>query len=195
MSTKAELFPGLPRDPNRAAAHILTEKEQQFVKLCAKGVTPAKAAVQVFGPAKSNLGRELLRRPAVKHALMKAYRQLEQTHHMSRSKVMEGFKRAADMAEQLADPMAMISAYREMGKMCGYYAVETKKVEVSVSGQIGIKKLNALSDEELMKLAKGEVLEGEFAQVVGEEAGDESPGALSDFDQDVIDAINAGDND
>lgn len=69
--------------------------------------------------------------------------------------------------------------------MLGYYAVETKKVELSVNGEIGVRKLTTLSDEDLLKLAAGQTLEGEFAQLVGE--GADEP--LSNSDLDEIEAL------
>jgi hypothetical protein len=102
----------------------------------------------------------------VKRAVLNSFKAAQAKAQMTRNKVLAALERAGDMAETQADPTAMVGAWREIGKMCGFYAVETKKVEVTVNGEIGYKKLAALSDEDLMKLARGEVLEGEFAEVV-----------------------------
>lgn len=191
MGTKQNAkTPSVAQLKHRALPEILTEYEQEFVRLCARGVSPFKAAETVYGKGEGRKGRELLEKPSIKHRLRDLYARAQKAEHISRTRVLQGFVRAADMAEQLADPMAMISAYREMGKMCGYYAVETKKVELSVTGEIGIRKITALSDEDLLKLAKGDVIEGEFAQLVGE-VGD---AALSSELQDIIDVGNDTDD-
>jgi hypothetical protein len=108
----------------------------------------------------------MVNRPLVKRAILRSYNRVEGRALMTRFKVMEGLQRAAEMAETMSDPAGMVSAWREIGKMCGYYAVETKKVEVSINGEVQVRKLAALSDEDLLKLATGQTLEGEFAQVL-----------------------------
>jgi hypothetical protein len=51
--------------------------------------------------------------------------------------------------------------------MCGFYEPTKAKIEVSVQGQVLIQRLNAMSDEELLKLAEGDpnVLEGEVTVI------------------------------
>ena len=58
---------------------------------------------------------------------------------------------AYDTAKLLSEPASMVSAAREIGKMCGMYN-EVKKVEVSVTGDIMLYKMNQLSDEDLVRL-------------------------------------------
>jgi phage terminase small subunit len=64
----------------------------------------------------------------------------------------------------MAEPASMVSAWREIGKMCGYYEPVTKKVDITVT-QNGFKRLERLSDAELLEListpAVLEVLEEE----------------------------------
>lgn len=78
----------------------------------------------------------------------------EQAAQMSRKKVMDMLVEAYDMAKMTAEPSSMVAAAREIGKMCGYY-IETKKVELSVNGSVAIRKMEALSDEELLKMISG----------------------------------------
>lgn len=164
---------------------IPTQQQQEFIKLCAKGITPYKAAQEIYGPTHGAKGRELAETPHIRREIHRLYAQAAGRHQMTRTKVIDGFKRAAEMAEVMSDPNGMVAAWREIGKMLGYYAVETKKVELSVNGEIGVRKLTTLSDEDLLKLAAGQTLEGEFAQLVGE--GADEP--LSNSDLDEIEAL------
>jgi hypothetical protein len=67
---------------------------------------------------------------------------------LSKKDVMDMLKEAYDMAKLMAEPSSMVSAAREIGKMCGYY--EPKKVEVSVSAALQKKESVArLTDAEL----------------------------------------------
>jgi hypothetical protein len=48
--------------------------------------------------------------------------------------------------------MGMIAGYRELAKMLGFYAVETKRFEVSGAGQGAIGRLELMTDAELVNL-------------------------------------------
>ena len=71
---------------------------------------------------------------------------------MTRKKVMDMHLEAFDMAKMMAEPASMVSAAREIGRMCGYYEPVKQKIEVSVNGQIAVKRLESMSDEDLLKL-------------------------------------------
>ena len=47
-----------------------------------------------------------------------------------------------------SNPMGMIAGLREVAKMMGFYAVETKRVEVSTGGKVDLSLMNQLSDDE-----------------------------------------------
>lgn len=61
----------------------------------------------------------------------------------------------------------MVSGWREIGKMCGFYEPTKTKVEVSVNGRVMVERINAMSDEELLRLAEGDgnVFDGEFSVI------------------------------
>ena len=71
---------------------------------------------------------------------------------MTRKKVMDMLLESYDMAKLMAEPASMVSAAREIGKMCGYYAPVESRVKVDVSGNVMLDRLNNLSDAELLKL-------------------------------------------
>ena len=65
---------------------------------------------------------------------------------------LDGFKEAIEMARLMAEPANMIAGWREIGKMCGYYAPVETRVKVDVSGNIVLDKMNSLTDAELLKI-------------------------------------------
>lgn len=69
---------------------------------------------------------------------------------ITKRKVMEMHMEAFEMAKLMSEPSTMVSAAREMGKLCGYY--EPKKVDVSlnVSGQI--ERMDKLTDAQLLEI-------------------------------------------
>jgi hypothetical protein len=59
---------------------------------------------------------------------------------------------AAALAKEKRDPAAMIAAWREIGKACGFYQPERIKVDVNVATSLEMGRLNQLSDAELLKI-------------------------------------------
>ena len=76
------------------------------------------------------------------------------------------------MARTKADPIAMVGAWREIGRMCGFYEPTRTEVKVSVDGQVVLQQLQSMSDDDLLKLISEEseanklALEGEFEEVL-----------------------------
>ena len=79
-------------------------------------------------------------------------RQYEAAAQMSRQKVMEGFKESIEMAKLMAEPMTMIAGWREIGKLCGYYAPVETRVKVDVSGNVTMNQLTQMTDAELLEM-------------------------------------------
>jgi DNA uptake protein ComE-like DNA-binding protein len=46
----------------------------------------------------------------------------------------------------------MVSGLRAIGKMLGFYAPEVKKVDLNVAGQVELKRMNQMSDAELLQI-------------------------------------------
>jgi len=77
---------------------------------------------------------------------------------MTRQKVMDGFLEAVSMAKLLSDPHALIKAWAEIAKMCGYYAPEVKKIDISIAAKRVASQMERLTDDELLKLAEKELV-------------------------------------
>ena len=54
----------------------------------------------------------------------------------------------------------MLTGYRDISKMMGYNAPEVKKLEVTTSQGRLRHKMQSLSDEDLLRLSEGEVVDG-----------------------------------
>lgn len=129
----------------------LTEKQKLFVKYWAEGMAIQPAAAKAGYSAPSMVYR-LVRMPNVLKLYNEEKRLYEEASQMSRKKVMDGLLEAIEMARTMAEPATMVSGWREIGKMCGYYEPIQKRVEVSISGNIIHERLNRLSDAQLLKL-------------------------------------------
>ncbi len=72
---------------------------------------------------------------------------------LAREDALQGFLDAIDAAKVQANPTAQIAGWREIGKMLGFYAPERQRVELSTDGAAEWRRLEAMSDAQLLALA------------------------------------------
>ncbi len=71
---------------------------------------------------------------------------------VSRQAVIAELVGAADLARELREPSSMISAYRNVAQICGYFRQEeAKPVKAGDGGEV-LDRMNRLSDKELENL-------------------------------------------
>ena len=99
----------------------LTEKMNLFVQNWAKGDSIGASAMRA-GYATGAIGYQLVKMPNILALKAKLSAEYAEAGQMTREIVMEGLKEAIDMARLTSEPTAMIAGWREIGKMCGYYA-------------------------------------------------------------------------
>lgn len=148
-------------DPDRP----LTTKMKQFVTFWAQGETILSAAVRAGYSDGGSMAYKLARDPAI----LKLYNAEKEAYaasvQMTRQKVMEGLLEGVEMAKMMSEPASVISGWREIGKMCGYYEPVRKKIEINVKGDVTMKHLNKMTDADLLKIVKGEVTDVAFKEV------------------------------
>ena len=71
---------------------------------------------------------------------------------IQREDVFNGLLEAATMAKLQCDPGGMVTAWKQVGHLMGYYSPARIKVDVSVAGSLEMKRLSQLSDAELIKM-------------------------------------------
>lgn len=71
---------------------------------------------------------------------------------MSRARLLVELQEAATLAKALRQPMAMVAAWREIAKVCGFYQPEQVRVAVDTSGRLQQERLQRMSDEDLLAL-------------------------------------------
>ena len=83
---------------------------------------------------------------------------------MSRKHVMKGLLEAVDMAKDMRQPGGMITGWKEIGRMCGFYEPEKREVILSVNSKEVVEELKGLPREKLLELAsqQDEAIEAEF---------------------------------
>ena len=130
----------------------LTEQQRIFCEQVAAGKNPITAARIAGYSTPEAQGHAMVKTPRVAEAIRYLHKKHERLVDMDRKRVMDGFLEAIEMAKLQADSGNMISGWREIGRMCGYYAPEVKKVEITVSGKRVIDQLEVLTDEALLQM-------------------------------------------
>ena len=129
----------------------LTTQQREFVKHWAAGDSIPNAMARAGYNDQPSYGYRMAKMPNVLALYNEEKRLYEEASQMTRKRVMDMLVDAYDMAKLMSEPASMVSAAREVGKMCGYYTVQTQ-VNVTVNGQVSIDRMNRLSDDELLKI-------------------------------------------
>jgi hypothetical protein len=129
----------------------LTVKELKFADAVLRGMSERQAA-KVSGLKEASVGGHVIEYIGAE----RDRRAREQ--FVSRHDVIEGLKEGIEMGRLVSDPGAMISGWREIGKMLGYYEPERRQIDVAVRGSLTMDQLQALPDHELLKIIEGEAL-------------------------------------
>lgn len=147
----------------------LTPKQHKYVKARLSGVDSIPAA-RLAGYSNARMNAKVVAAaPVVQSALDAGFRQNEKRAEMTKQKVINGMLEAVEQAKMLADPNAQVNGWREIAKMCGYYEPQRLQVEVSVSAKRMLSQYEALSDEELLKLADQTVIDSDDFEVIDDD--------------------------
>ena len=106
-----------------------------------------------YAPGCSHVtGCQLLKKPKIAATVRGLEEVVAREIGVSRQAVIAQLVGAADLARELREPSSMISAYRNVAQICGYYRQEeTKPERARDSGEV-LDRLNRLSDKELENL-------------------------------------------
>jgi phage terminase small subunit len=134
----------------------LSPKQARFVEEYAIDHNGAGAAVRAGYAARSArvTASQLLAKPNVRGAVEALERQAAERLQMSRERVLEELQAAIQLAKEKRDVHAMIKGWSEIAKLCGFYAPERKKIEISATAKRAVDYLETLSDEELIGIVE-----------------------------------------
>lgn len=139
----------------------LTPMQREYVtNYVVKGMTKRQAATAAgyAGPPKV-VTAGLNKNPKIQKAIREEQELYARAKNITRERVIDEMYEAFDMAKIKGDPLSMIAAVREVGKICGLYEPVKHKLEVSVEGQVVMQQLTVMSDQDLLDLvAKAQAL-------------------------------------
>jgi phage terminase small subunit len=74
---------------------------------------------------------------------------------VTKERVIQELEAAIEVARLQGNPGAMIQGWTQIAKMCGYFAPEQRKVEVSVDARDFASQVREMSESELLELSAG----------------------------------------
>jgi len=135
----------------------LTERQRLFCELyVGPGRHCAALAARLAGyaPGCSHVtGCQLLKKPKIAATVRGLEAVLARQLGVSRQGVIAQLVGAVELAKELREPAAMISALKNVGQICGYYRQEGEKRPIWMPEQAAmLSKYESLSDDELLKI-------------------------------------------
>ena len=97
-------------------------------------------------------GCQLLKQPKIAATVRGLEDAVAQEIGVSRQAVIAQLVAAADLAKELQEPAAIVSAFRNIAQICGFYHPQATITEVpdACDGGIEMSRLRGLSDQELI---------------------------------------------
>ena len=132
-----------------------SSRQQSFVHAYVESGNGAAAAVRAGYSARSAkvTASRLLTKANVQAAIRSQQAQIAKRLELSRERVIAELQEAVNLARLKGDPQAMVAAWREMAKICGFYAPEHKALSISAEGRESLRRLESMTDAELLALA------------------------------------------
>lgn len=156
--SNASLARGIDKKRKPSAVN---ERHKKVVDAVMEG-HPETEAMRAAGYHPSN-AKQVMRQDEVQELLAEARAEVTDLTTIKRLDVLNMFMEAINMARILADPGQMINGADKIAKMMGYYAPETKRIELSVGQNALQAKFQQMTDDELLEIAAGRarVIDGE----------------------------------
>lgn len=131
-----------------------TAKQSRFIDEYMVDMNGAAAAQRAGYSKKTSraIACELLTKPDIQAVLRARGAALARELEVTRAGVVRGLLDAFEMARADRQPGVMVSAAREIGKMLGLYAVETKRIELTAGQDAAQARFEKLSDAQLLAL-------------------------------------------
>lgn len=134
----------------------LTARQKLFCELyVGPGRHCAALAARLAGyaPASSNVtGCQLLQQPKIAATVRGLEEALARDMRVSRQGVIAALVGAADLARELREPSAMVSALKNVGQICGYYRQEGAEPASRGEDTAVMDRMQGMSDAELVKI-------------------------------------------
>jgi phage terminase small subunit len=129
-----------------------TPKQREYVAYRVRGMTPYAAAKAIGDPTHSYYLERWLNGPKGQKLLTEMEATATIARPVPRAVVVDNLLEATEMARAARDPMGMIAANREIGRMFGYYEPERKEFLIAESIEVVQREIRSLSDNALLQI-------------------------------------------
>lgn len=134
----------------------LTPKQERFATAYAQhhnaSLACREAGYSAHGRSASVTGTRLLADVCVLERIQALEAAAADELGVSRQRFLYELQEAAALAKSKGDPAAMVAAWREIGKACGFYTVQPIRVDLNVQGTVDMDRYNLMTDTELLKI-------------------------------------------
>ena len=130
----------------------MTPRQNQFVLEYTLSRNATSAAIKAgYSPRTARqTGSDLLSNPYIRSMVTQKEAEAAERLAVTRERVIAELAKAIDVAREQRNPMAMIAGWREISKICGYYAPEKQRIELSVGDWRIRSQFEAMTDAELL---------------------------------------------
>lgn len=148
----------------RQKSTVCNERQEKLVDNLMKGMSET-AAIQAAGYNTNS--NSAARTEIVQKTLAEARQNIRDTTTLTRLDIIEGILDAIQMARVQSEPATMIAGYDKLAKIIGAYEPTVHKVTVDENGLRVLRKMEAMSREELIMISQGtaKVIDGEFCRI------------------------------
>jgi len=143
--------------PKRKGSAMLNPRQEAFVEAIMENHNPA-AAAEIAGIQN---GSAVLRSEKVRTEIAVARAEISNLTTLKRLDIVSGIMDGIGVARMTSDGGNMIRGWVEIGKFLGLAVPEVKKIELTINQARLRSHYEALSDEDLLRIAEGNVIEGE----------------------------------
>ena len=135
----------------------MVPKQLRFAEEYALDHNGAAAAVRAgYAPkAARQMASELLTKPNIRSLVAQHEAEAAESLAVSRERVIAELQAAIDLAREQGNPAAMIAGWREIGRMCGYYAPERRQIELRREPDALRAQYETMTDAELLAIVGG----------------------------------------
>jgi len=139
------------------ATQNLSLKQQKFIDAfsLSGNITEAAKLAGYSERSARQIGQETLRIPAVQAALSARQAEYSAEFQISKDDVISGLLSAIDMARKQKNPAVIIQGCSALAKMLGFFSPEVSRVEMGVDTSAMKARMAALSDADLLAIARG----------------------------------------
>lgn len=153
----------------------LTKKQTEFLAIytsCA--FMPMKEICRQAGVKPAQVAQWKLKSPAFRRQLDIEFNRSQQAAGMDRKQVLQGILEAIEIAKDMRQPSSMISGWKEVGRMCGFYEPERREITLSVDKKEIMREIQEMDTKDLLeyaarKDAEDHALDAEFEVVEDDE--------------------------